>query len=63
MKWSLKNAVIILLLVVPFFFWTYAIWHADMSHFVADNEAVSLMALGGAIAMIGGALILSEITD
>ncbi|MDA4124465.1 MAG: hypothetical protein OK438_03335 [Thaumarchaeota archaeon] len=63
MDWSAKNLLIILLLVVPFFFWIYAIWHADISQFVADNEAVSLMALGGAIAMIGGALFLSEITD
>jgi hypothetical protein len=58
-----KNVVVILLLVVSSFFWAYAIWHADVSHFVADNEAVSLMALGGAIAMIGGALYLSEVTD
>lgn len=63
MEMSVKNLLIILLLVAPFPLWLYAIWSADIAHFVADNEAVSLMALGGAVAMVGGALFLSEATD
>jgi len=60
---SPKNVVTIVLLIVPYFLWFYAIWSANISHFVADNQAVSLMALGGAVAMIGGALFLSEVSD
>jgi len=58
-----KRVVILVLLIIPYFLWLYAIWHANGSHFVADNMAVSLMALGGAVAMTGGALLLSEVTD
>lgn len=52
-----------MLLILPGIVWLYAIWHANTMHFLEDNSDVSLMALSGAVAMIAGALFLSEVTD
>jgi hypothetical protein len=58
-----KSALIVALLVVAAFMWMYAIWHANIIHFVEDNGDVSLMALGGGLGMVAGALFISEMTD
>lgn len=63
MKWDLKTVLILMLLILPGIVWLYAIWHANTMHFLEDNSDVSLMALSGAVAMIAGALFLSEVTD
>lgn len=63
MRWTIKNIVTVVMLIVPIFMWSSAIWHANVVRFVADNQDVALMALGGGVGMIAGALIISEVTD
>ncbi len=54
--WKTKYYIALGVFVIPWFFWFFALFHASNSHFTEDELALQVIVLGGAIAMVSGAI-------